>query len=57
MDACVVCSTVKTNEEARASNIKKQVRKRYKERTKEEIHKKNPLRAWMFFCCAVGCCR
>jgi hypothetical protein len=39
IDVCVVCCTVRPKEEARAIKSKKQVRTKYKDRTRKRIQK------------------
>ena len=42
VDVCVVCCTGKTKKQARIKKTKTQLRKEYKQETREEIQKKNP---------------
>ena len=58
MDVCVVCYTVKARAQARTIKTWKQVRKNYKERTREGIQKKKfrrryECRLWVL-CVAAG---
>ena len=43
MDVCVVCCTVRTKEQAITIREKKHVRKRYTERTREELHERKKV--------------
>jgi hypothetical protein len=49
MDVCVVCCRVKTKEQTRTIKTKKQVRKKYEERTEELQEKENSDRGKRFF--------
>jgi hypothetical protein len=54
MDVYVVCCTAKAKSQARTIKTKKQVRKKYKERTREAIritHSQESYRLWCVLVC------
>jgi hypothetical protein len=54
MNICVVCCTVKAKEQAGTVKRKKEVRKKYKERKREELQEKIPPETWISVSCR--CC-